>query len=142
MGAPPSTITGRCLCGNVTYSCSAEPALTAICHCTDCQRQTGTAFSIVLGVPADELSVEGDKLASFTTMGEDHQTPTKREFCSGCGSPIVSRIEAIPELAFLKAGTLDDASWLEPSVEVWCRSAQPWTPHLADAAQLERSPAG
>ena len=135
-------IDGGCHCGFIQYEGDADPEKTAICHCTDCQRQSGSPFSVVVGVPAGELSIEGDTLASFTTMGEDHQTPTKREFCSGCGSPIVSRIEAIPELAFLKAGSLDDSSWLQPSVEVWCRSAQPWTPHLADAPQLERSPAG
>ena len=45
------------------------------------------------------------------------------------------------DLAFLKAGTLDDASWLEPVVEVWSRSAQPWSPHFEGAARLERGPA-
>jgi hypothetical protein len=131
MGAPPATITGHCLCGSVTYSCGAGPVLTAVCHCTDCQRQTGTAFSVVVGVPAGELSVQGDTLGSFTTSGDDHET--ERRFCTGCGSPIVSVIEAMPDLVFLKAGTLDDTSWLEPTLEVFCRSAQSWSPELAGA---------
>ena len=50
---------GRCLCGKVTYHCDGEPMTTLLCHCTDCQRQTGTAFSIVVGVERDALHVEG-----------------------------------------------------------------------------------
>jgi hypothetical protein len=49
-------------------------------------------------------------------------------------------VEAMPDLAFVKAGTLDDASWLAPDVEVWTRSAQPWAPHIEGAAQIERVP--
>jgi hypothetical protein len=140
MSDTPSHLTGRCLCGGVTYSVSAEPFVQAVCHCTDCQRQTGTAFSVVVGVPLAALTVHGDTLSSFKTMGEDHGTPTERRFCSACGSPIVSVAEAAPEFAFIKAGTLDDASWLEPAIEVWTRSAQPWSPHFEHAAQIERGP--
>ncbi len=140
MGGPPNEITGRCLCGSVTYHAEGEPLVQAVCHCTDCQRQTGTAFSVIVGVPRAALTVEGSTLASFTTTGEDHGGDTQRQFCSACGSPIVSFVEAMSELAFLKAGTLDDASWLEPAVEVWTRSAQPWSPHFEHATRLERGP--
>jgi hypothetical protein len=140
MSDPPDEITGRCLCGSVTYRAGAQPVVQAVCHCTDCQRQTGTAFSVVVGVPRSALSMEGSTLASFTTTGEQHGTDTERHFCSACGSPIVSFAEGMPEVAFLKAGTLDDASWLEPAIEVWTRSAQPWSPHFEHVTQLERGP--
>ena len=94
----------------------------------------------MIAVPRSALTVEGSTLASFTTIGEDHGTQTERQFCSGCGSPIVSLVEAMPDLAFIKAGTLDDASWLEPAIEVWSRSAQPWAPHFEHAARLDRGP--
>jgi hypothetical protein len=135
---PPNQLTGRCLCGSVEYRADAEPVVQAVCHCTDCQRQTGTAFSAVVGVPRTALTVEGDTLSSFTTTGEEHGTGTERQFCSACGSPIVSLVEALPDLAFLKAGTLDDVSWFEPVAEVWSRSAQPWSPHFENAARVER----
>jgi hypothetical protein len=135
---PPNQLTGRCLCGSVEYRADTEPVVQAVCHCTDCQRQTGTAFSVVVGVPRATLTVEGDTLSSFTTTGEEHGTSTERQFCSACGSPIVSLVEALPDLAFLKAGTLDDISWFEPAVEVWSRSAQPWSPHFENAARVER----
>jgi|tagenome__1003787_1003787.scaffolds.fasta_scaffold20242493_2 hypothetical protein len=118
---------GRCLCGQVTYTVSGEePVMTAICHCTECQRQTGTAYSIVVAVDREEFAVEGASLSTFQTIGTDHGLPVDRQFCSNCGSPIVSLLELMPDFAFIKAGTLDDASWLEPEAEAWCESALPW----------------
>jgi hypothetical protein len=116
---------GHCLCGQVTYRCDGEPMATLLCHCTDCQRQTGTAFSIVVGVERDQFHVEGP-IGSYTTIGEDTHEAVQRQFCSGCGSPIVSLPDATPDLAFIKAGTLDDRSWLEPEMELWARSAHPY----------------
>lgn len=130
---------GRCLCGAVTYSSDAEPAFVAICHCKDCQRQSGTAFSVVVGVPDAELNVSGE-LANHATVGEDHGHETERRFCSSCGSPILSRSAGAPGMAFVKAGTLDDTSWLEPQIEVWGRSAQPWVAETEGRPRLERSP--
>ena len=117
---------GRCLCGSVTYSCDAEPVTTAVCHCTSCQRQTGTSFSIVVAVPRDAFRIEGDSLAAFTTTGTDSGKPAERQFCRDCGSPIATIGESFPGVALIKAGTLDDTSWLEPQMQVWCDSAQPW----------------
>ena len=132
--------TGRCLCGSVTYRLDTEPFAQALCFCTNCQRQTGTAFSLVIGVARDAFTVEGDSLSSIDTEGEVHGTTTRRHFCSGCGSPIFSTVDAQPDVVWVKAGTLDDASWLQPNVEVFTRSAQPWSPHLANAAQFETMP--
>ena len=129
---------GRCLCGGVTYSCDADPVLACICHCTECQRQTGSAFSSLVAVPADRLEVRGETLRTFVTVGDDHGTPTRRSFCSACGSPIVSRIEAVPDLAFVKAGTLDDPSGQVPSIEFWASSAQPWVAPLPAAQRVPR----
>jgi hypothetical protein len=124
----------------VSYSVDAEPVVQAACHCTDCQRQTGNPFSVIVGVPRAAFSVEGSTLASFATTGEDHGGQTERNFCSACGAPVFSVAAVAPEMIFLKAGSLDDASWLAPAVEVWTSSAQPWSPHFEDAARLERGP--
>ena len=132
-------IHGHCLCGRVTYRCDQDPIVTGVCHCTDCQRQTGAASSIIVGVPSGALEVTGDSQKTFVTIGEDHRTATNRTFCRECGSPIVSRIDALPQLAFIKAGTLDDTSWLNPTVEFWCRSAQPWEPPIPGAHRMERA---
>ena len=140
MTGVPKPITGRCLCGSVTYSADAEPVAQAVCHCTDCQRQTGNPFSVIVAVPRAAFNVEGSTLASFATTGEDHGGDTQRNFCSACGSPVFSIAAVMPEVTFIKAGSLDDASWLQPAVEVWTSSAQPWAPHFENAAQLERGP--
>ena len=119
---------GSCLCGKVTYSCDAEPVVTAVCHCRDCQRQTGTSFSVIVAVPKDALQLEGDELGSFTTVGTDTGKEVSRRFCRDCGSPVMSIAEGLPELVLIKAGTLHDTSWLDPQMHVWCDSAQPWVP--------------
>jgi hypothetical protein len=124
----------------VTYSVDADPVWQGACYCTNCQRQTATAFSVIVGVPSKDLGVEGDTLASFKTASEGYQTTTERRFCSACGSPIFSTIESLPDLAFLKAGTIEDTSWIEPTVEIWTRSAQPWAPHFESALRFERIP--
>jgi len=133
-------ITGHCLCGQVTYTAEAEPLMHGVCHCSDCQHQTGSAFSVFVAIPREALTVEGKTLGSFTTQGEEHGTANERMFCSACGSPIASFVEVVPDLAFVKVGTLDDASWVKPTIEIWGRSAQPWSPDFEDIARLERGP--
>jgi hypothetical protein len=140
MGAPPKPLTGRCLCGGVTYVADAEPVAQAVCHCTDCQRQTGNPYSALVAVPRESLQVSGDTIGSYATIGEDHGGETHRHFCTNCGSPVYSYAAAMPQLAFVKAGSLDDSSWVEPAVEAWTRSAQPWTPAFEGTARLERGP--
>lgn len=140
MPAAPKPLTGRCLCGALTYSADAEPVVQAVCHCTDCQRQTGSPFTVFVGVPRSAFSAEGDTLASFTSTGEDHGGETERNFCSACGSPVFSISALAPELTLIKAGSLDDASWLEPSAEFWTSSAQPWSPQFEPELRLERGP--
>lgn len=119
-----SKIAGGCLCGKIRYSASAEPVFTGVCHCKNCQKQTGTSFSIIVGVPSARLSVSGN-LKTFDDTGSSGKS-VRRNFCPDCGSPITTIAEAAPGLSFIKAGTLDDASWLKPTVEMWCGTAQPW----------------
>lgn len=117
-------MTGSCLCGQVRYSADAEPVFTAVCHCRNCQKQAGTAFSIVVAIPRSALEVTG-QTKTFHDTG-DSGKPVDRRFCPECGSPIVSEVAAMPDLTFIKAGTLDDPQWLAPTMEVYCASAQGW----------------
>jgi hypothetical protein len=140
MAPAPQPITGRCLCGSVTYTIDAEPLAQGVCHCADCQRQTGSPFSVVVGVPRAAFKGEGSTLSSFATTGSDHGGDTHRSFCTRCGSPVFSIAAVLPELVFVKSGSLDDASWVEPQAEVWTKSAQPWSPHFENAARFDRGP--
>jgi hypothetical protein len=117
---------GGCLCGGVRYEYSAEPAMTAVCHCTHCQKTSGSAFSVVLGVPADSVQVtKSTTLATYKDMGTSGQ-PVLRKFCSACGSPVISDAAAFPGILFIKVGTLDDVSAIKPGLHIWTASAQPW----------------
>ena len=118
--------TGHCLCGAVSYEYAGEPAVTAICHCDDCQRHSGSSFSVNVGVPSDGLSVSGEALKSVSTVGTGSGRPRERAFCGDCGSPLYTVLEEMPELTFIKAGTLDDRSGVAPTLEIWCDRAQPW----------------
>jgi hypothetical protein len=64
----------------------------------------------------------------------------QRKFCGNCGSPIMSYVQAMPDLEFVKAGTLDDTGWLDPTVELWCDTAQPWIRSGQTRSQLPRNP--
>jgi len=135
-------IEGACLCGAVKYSSPAEPVLEAVCHCENCQRQAGTAFSVVVGVPASSLKIEGEEnVATYQDRGDSGKS-VQRRFCRNCGSPIVSVVEVAPDLLFIKSGTLNDRSWLDPKLHIWCDSAQPWYEIPKGTQQLPQSPPG
>jgi hypothetical protein len=135
-------ITGHCLCGAVRYSVTGAPVplSTTVCNCEDCQRSSGSAFSIVVPVRSATLHLEGEPLATFQTTGTDSHESRARRFCPRCGSQVLSVLAEAPEITWLKAGTLDDCSWLSPTMEVWTQSAQPWTRRLARRPRLRRGP--
>lgn len=118
-------VSGGCLCGAVRYECNAEPLGTAICHCTQCQNVSGSAFSVNVVVPAPSLTWQGQSLASYADKGESGK-PLSRKFCRNCGSSLATETEALPGAIIIKAGTLDDKSWLKPNYHLWTNSAQPW----------------
>jgi hypothetical protein len=133
-------IEGGCLCGQVRYHSDAEPVVQAVCHCKNCQKQAGTAFSVIVGVPAASLKVEGE-MKTYLDHG-DSGAPVERRFCADCGSPILSQLAGGPPLVYLKAGTLDDTSWLDPKVHVWTRSHQAWLPIPEGVIAMETNPPG
>jgi hypothetical protein len=125
-------ISGGCLCGAMRYECSAQPLGTAICHCTHCQKVSGSAFSVNVVVPAPSLTWQGQSLASYADKGESGK-PVSRKFCRNCGSSLAIETEALPGAIIIKAGTLDDKSWLKPNYHLWTNSAQPWVRIEPDA---------
>jgi len=133
-------IAGSCLCGAVRYRSDAEPAMTAVCHCENCQRQSGTALSIIVGVPAGSIVFEGENSLATYADRADSGRSVNRRFCKNCGSPIVSLVEMMPNVHFIKAGTLDDKSWLKPTMHLWCDSAQPWVEIPAGMQKFAKNP--
>lgn len=119
-----ASITGGCLCGKVRYSADAEPVFTGVCHCRNCQKETGSAFSTVVAVPEAAVTVTG-QLKTYEDKGDSGQTIFRR-FCPECGSTVMGEAKVMPGLLLIGAGTLDDPSWLKPAMQVFCDSAQPW----------------
>ena len=99
--------------------------MTAVCHCIDCQKQSGSALSIVVAVASDAIEFTGD-MTLFATAGKETGQAVNRYFCATCGSPLYSAPEVMAGAIFIKAGTLDDTSWLKPELNMWCETAQPW----------------
>ena len=130
--------TGRCLCGEVTYSLSGDPIAIAVCHCEHCQRQGGSAFSVNLVAHQSQLTVDG-QLQTYEETGEfGDQVYVRRRFCGNCGSPIVSELAQPEGIIAVKVGTLDDKSDVEPTVQAWCVDRQPWVSLPDMAVSLER----
>jgi hypothetical protein len=118
-------IEGGCLCGQVRYHADVQPVFQATCHCKDCQKQGGTAYSVVIGVPEAALTLTG-KTASYEHAGGSGGK-VERVFCPRCGSPILTRAAAAPGMAIVKAGTLDDTTDLKPALHLWTESAMACT---------------
>ncbi|WP_040492656.1 GFA family protein [Ilumatobacter nonamiensis] len=121
------SVTGRCLCGEVSYEVTGDIVATAVCHCDHCQRQSGGAFSVNIVAHASQLNVTGT-LVTYGDRGDDggDTVHVERRFCGTCGSPIVSELMGTDGVIAVKAGSLDDKSAVKPNVEVWCEHRQPW----------------
>lgn len=118
-------IEGSCLCGKLRYHADAEPLVVALCNCTHCQKQSGTAFSVNVGVPKGSLTFTQGKTSVFADTGSSG-LPVYRHFCGTCGSPMFTDVVARPTVDWVKAGTLNDTSWVQPTLSLWCDSAQSW----------------
>jgi len=121
------TENGGCLCGQVRYEFDRSAVLAAHhCHCTDCQKSTGCGRATILLVPNNGVHSSGE-LKTFTVQGSSGSHVT-RGFCPECGSPVFSFVEEMADLKFIKAGSLDDSSWVEVVSSFWKDSARPWGP--------------
>ena len=118
-------VEGGCLCGNIRYKSEAEPLVTVLCNCINCQKLSGGAYSLNVVLPKGSLDIQGD-MTTYVDTGDSGQT-LDRNFCARCGSPISSEPSAMDTITVLKAGTLDDTSWVRPVMEIYCDSAQQWT---------------
>lgn len=132
-------ISGQCLCGNVRYTATGEPAFTAICHCRNCQRYTGSAFEPIIALQSEAVNIQGE-LKTFNDIA-DSGKGVRCRFCPNCGSGMVAEVDVMPGLTFVLAGSMDDPSAFEPSMEVFCASAQPWVLQQASTRQkFDRMP--
>lgn len=115
---------GGCLCGSVRYVCAAKPIHTFFCHCLDCQKESGAPFVAEVYVPRSSVQIIG-RLNRHTRIG-DSGKPVHRNFCSSCGTVILTEFEVEPTNVCIKACSLDDPSWLTPEFHLYITRKQPW----------------
>ena len=131
-------LTGGCLCGQVRYTVSGEPAFTGVCHCRNCQRYTGSAFEPVVAFPSASVSLTGE-LKTYKDKG-DSGKEVRRRFCPNCGSGVIAEVDILPGLTLVLAGTLDDTAAYTPAMEIYCSSAQPWVHAGAERPRFPKMP--
>ena len=120
-------VRGGCLCGRIRYEFDRNHVLSAgHCHCRDCQKATGSGKATIIFLPTDALKIDGEYKA-YTVVGSEGSHVT-RGFCVNCGCPIISYTEEDPGTRFIKAGSLDDPSWVVVQSSFWGASAHAWSP--------------
>jgi hypothetical protein len=120
-----SPMTGGCLCGAVRYESTGEPGFALLCHCRDCQRQSGSAFAAGWRVPAAGFRVTQGEPKLYVRAADSGNEIT-RAFCPDCGTMLFLRVSARPDLVAIRVGTLDDPSAFRPEADIFVKSAQPW----------------
>jgi hypothetical protein len=129
---------GGCLCGEIRYQLSDTGLTLYACHCTDCQRQSGSGFSLSLLARRTSLTVRSGQPAEYSIGLPDGRRKSS-QYCGDCCTRLFSPSRA-PDLVIVEAASLDDTSWLHPVAHIWTRSAQPWLQIPADALQCDQRP--
>ena len=116
---------GGCLCGAIRYTYTGQPLRTFLCHCVDCQKANGSAFTAGLVVPREALNVTGPAPAGYTKTA-DSGNWIRREFCPNCGGALFTQLQRVPDVVILKVGSLDDPSQFKPGEHIWCHAEWDW----------------
>jgi hypothetical protein len=133
-------IDGSCHCGYIRFEAEADPEKTTICHCTDCQNSTGTAFRTNIPVPGNSFKMLSGEPTIYVKTTAESGNPRAQAFCPKCGSPIYSTTPGDgPKQSYMvRVGVLRQRDQLIPKVQNWYRSARPWITGLAEIRRNEK----
>jgi hypothetical protein len=117
-------VQGRCHCGRIRYEAIVDPEKSAICHCTDCQTLTGSAYRAAVQAPSETFVLLAGQPKLYVKTAESGNQRV-HGFCPDCGAPVYSAATLDPPTYSLRIGCLDGrrAAWRQ----IWCRSALPWS---------------
>ena len=129
--------TGGCLCGDIRYRLTAEPIVSRICWCRDCQRlsSNGTVNAIF---PSTALEISGRP--SEYVSAADSGNHVRRRFCPRCGSHLFADSTGRAGLTVVRLGTLDDPSSITPAANIWSSSAPAWACLDPALAKVDKQP--
>jgi hypothetical protein len=122
---PVFPVEGGCHCGAVRYALRARPLGVYRCHCKDCQRFSGAAWSMSMIVRRGTLEVTAGETATYAKTADSGRIG-QMHACPACGTKLFNAPQSSPDLLVLKPGTLDDSRWAVPIGNIWTRSALPW----------------
>lgn len=130
-------VTGRCHCGQITFAAEIDPGRVQVCHCSDCQMLSGSAFRTNVPVVRGSFVLKSGEPKVYVKTADSGNKPV-HGFCPECGTPIYSAVPGEPPSYSLRVGTLDRRAELLPARQIWCRSALPWSMDLRGVEQVER----
>ena len=116
---------GGCACGAVRYRMNSAPMFVHCCHCHDCQRQSGTAFVLNALIETDRVTLLTGEPQPFE-MPTDSGRPHRIFRCPQCQTAVWSEYGGVAKLRFVRLGTLDEPTALQPDVHIYTRSKLPW----------------
>jgi hypothetical protein len=125
-----SVRTATCRCGQVQATCEGEPVRVSVCHCLNCQRRTGSAFSAQARWPVADVAIVGDH-KSWEDIGESGH-PTHFQFCGTCGSTIGWVNAAYPETMAVPLGAFADPDFTTPGISIFEERKHKWVEITGD----------
>ncbi|HXA99999.1 MAG TPA: GFA family protein [Steroidobacteraceae bacterium] len=131
-------VDGQCHCGQIRYEAEIDPANVSVCHCTDCQILTGTAYRVSAPASAASLVFRAGAPKIYIKTAESGNKRAQG-FCSNCGTPIYSADAQNPQSYFLRVGTMSQRAALPPQRQIWCRSALAWASDIRGLEPSERA---
>ena len=130
-------VDGGCYCGSIRFEAEVEPKRVGICHCTDCQMFSGSAFRTSVFVPEDDFRLLEGSPAIYQKTAESG-APRVLAFCARCGTHVWGTSDGEgPRFYSVRVGVLAQRAELPPVAQVWCRSAMPWLSDLAEVRRIE-----
>lgn len=130
-------IDGGCHCGAITYEAEIDPEKVGICHCSDCQVLSGTAFRIAVPAHEDDFRISGEPRI-YIRLGT---TGARRAqaFCENCGSPVYATgVDDEVKIYMIRLGSSNQRAELEPRRMIWCRSELSWLGSMGDMQRIEK----
>ena len=118
------TASGKCLCGNITYTIEGDAKFSMICHCEQCQKITGTGHAAQFAIEESEVDLQG--YISLYELNAESGSKVKSAFCGECGCPIYKTTDSMPGAIFFHAGSLEDTSQFKPEFVVYEDSKAHW----------------
>lgn len=128
---------GGCVCGALRYRVSGEQAIAQACHCTFCQKRTGSAFALIVAFKEDQVEFSGSAPTQYEHRSDESQRWVRSHFCSKCGTTVMITLEKNPGVRAIPGGTFDDPRWFKLSRHIWTRSAHDWIVFPADVQVRE-----